>query len=50
MREACAINERSHLRSAKMKVSRCKDGRTLKFGSAVIEQSINKLILLAPAE
>ena len=44
-----AINERGHLRSAKIKVSRCKDGKNLKFGSAVIERSINKLILLAPA-
>lgn len=44
------VNDRGHLRSVKVKVSRCKEGSKLKFGTVILQRSVNKLILLAPVE
>ena len=38
----------SHVRNAKIRVSRCKTGKFLQFGSTVLERPISKLVLLVP--
>ena len=44
------FNDRGHLRSVKVKVSRCREGAQLKVGSFFLNRPVNKLVLLTPVE
>ena len=41
---------RNHVRFAKVKVSRCKEGKTLTLDTTILVRPINKLVLLVPVE
>ena len=50
MIEDLILNNDGHVRYARVRISRCKDGNNLKLSSTIIERTINKLVLLVPNE